>query len=367
MVKLFRSQPVLVISFIAALLTLFIVPPDKAYAGYINTTVLIELFSLMTAVGGLRSVGIFDNATSLLLRKAGNRRKLCLIFIILCCFSSMLVTNDVALLTFVPLTLLVYSGIKDEKSLIITIVLETCASNAGSMLTPIGNPQNLYVYDTYKMTAADFVKTMLPAGLISMTIICLLTFLIPREVCSSEKGETKAIPKLPTAGYLFLFVICLLTVLRVIPDVICLAAAVITALIFDRRLLAKVDYALLATFVCFFIFVGNIARIEAVREFCSSMIADRELIVTALLSQVISNVPAAVMLSGFTEDGARLLLGADIGGFGTIIASLASLISFQIYRKSERADSLKYLVIFSCINIVILIPLLLIHILILGR
>ena len=361
MKKLFRSQPVLVISFFAALATMFIIPPDKEYLGYINKTVLIELFSLMTAVGGFRSVGIFDNATSFLLKKAGTLRRLGLILIILCYFSSMLVTNDVALLTFVPLTLLLYSGIKDEKSRIITVVLETSASNAGSMLTPIGNPQNLFVYDTYKMTALSFVKTMLPAGLISIVIICLLTLLIPDTPCSSDTDRKKDIPKAPTAGYTFLFVICLLTVLRYIPDYICFAAAVVTALIFDRKLLAKVDYALLATFVFFFIFVGNIARIDVVRDFFSSVLSGRELIVTALLSQVISNVPAAVMLSGFTENGSKLLLGADLGGFGTLIASLASLISFQIYRKSEGAQSGRYILIFSCINFGMLIPLLMLH------
>lgn len=361
MKKFFRSQPVLVISFFAALLTLFIVPPDKEYLGYINKTVLIELFALMTAVGGFRSVGIFDNATSFLLKKAGTLRRLGLIFIILCYFSSMLVTNDVALLTFVPLTLLVYSGIKDEKSRIITVVLETSASNAGSMLTPIGNPQNLFVYDTYKMTALSFVKTMLPAGLISLVMICLLTLLLPDTPCTSDTANHRDIPKAPTAGYSVLFVICLLTVLRVVPDVVCLAAAVVTALIFDRKLLAKVDYALLATFVCFFIFVGNIDRIDAVRDFFSSILSGRELIVTALLSQVISNVPAAVMLSGFTENGAGLLLGADLGGFGTLIASLASLISFQIYRKSEGAQSGRYILFFSLINFGMLVPLLILH------
>lgn len=361
MKKFFRSQPVLVISFFAALITVFIVPPDKEYIGYINRTVLIELFSLMTAVGGFRSVGIFDNATSFLLKKAGTLRRLGLIFIVLCYFSSMLVTNDVALLTFVPLTLLVYSGIKDEKSRILTIVLETSAANAGSMLTPIGNPQNLFVYDEYKMSALSFLKTMLPAGIISLVMICLLTLLIPDTPCSSDSDKKKDIPKAPTAGYCVLFGICLLTVLRYVPDYICLAAAVVTALIFDRKLLAKVDYALLATFLCFFIFVGNIGRIEAVSAFFSSILTGRELIVTAMLSQVISNVPATVMLSGFTENGARMLLGADIGGFGTLIASLASLISFQIYRKAEDARPGKYILFFSLINFGMLIPLLILH------
>ena len=162
-------------------------------------------------------------------------------------------------------------------------------------------------------------------------------------------------------GYCALFVVCLLTVLRFIPDYICLGAAVLTALLFNRKLLLKVDYALLATFVCFFVFVGNIARIGAVSDFFSGILAGRELIVTALLSQVISNVPAAVMLSGFTDNGTQLILGADIGGFGTLIASLASLISFQIYRKADNAQAFKYFCVFSTINFALLILLILIH------
>ncbi len=361
MKKFFKSQPVLVISFIAAAVTMLFIHPDKQYIGYINKTVLIQLFSLMMAVAGLRSVGIFNKATSFLLRKTGSVRRLGLVFVLLCCFSAMFVTNDVALLTFVPLTLLVYDKINDEKSRIMTIVLETCAANAGSMLTPIGNPQNLFVYDEYKLSMGDFLRTLLPAGAVSMIVICLLTLLLPNTPCTASETKDTNIPKVPTMGYCALFVVCLLTVLRFIPDYICLGAAVLTALLFNRKLLLKVDYSLLATFVCFFVFVGNIARIGAVSDFFSGILAGRELIVTALLSQVISNVPAAVMLSGFTDNGTQLILGADIGGFGTLIASLASLISFQIYRKADNAQAFKYFCVFSTINFALLILLILIH------
>ncbi|MBR1824206.1 MAG: citrate transporter, partial [Ruminococcus sp.] len=284
-----------------------------------------------------------------------------LVFTLLCYFSAMFVTNDVALLTFVPLTLLVYEKISDEKSRILTIVLETCAANAGSMLTPIGNPQNLYVYDEFKLSMGDFLRTMLPAGIISLAVICLLTLMLPNNPCAASDTKHEDIPKIPTAGYCALFAVCLMTVLRVVPDVVCLGAAIAVALIFNRKLLLKVDYALLATFVCFFVFVGNIARIDAVRDFFSGILSGRELIVTALLSQVISNVPATIMLAGFTENGTQLLLGADIGGFGTLIASLASLISFQIYRKADNAQTGKYFCVFSTINFALLILLIFIH------
>lgn len=347
-----KAQPVLVISFLAAVITAFFVPPDREYLGYCNQTVLIELFALMAAVAGLRSVGLFEHATGILLRRAGSVRRLGLIFVMLCFFSSMLVTNDVALLTFVPLTLLVFRKLEGigEQCRILTIVLESAAANLGSMLTPIGNPQNLYLYDAYKLTMGDFLKTMLPTGITGLIALVLLTLLLPASPCSTETQKPDPIPKKEAAGYGLLFLFCLLTVFRVVPDWVCLIVAVAVMLLLNRKLLLKVDYALLATFVCFFVFVGNIARIEAVRAFFSGILQGREVLVSAILSQGISNVPAAVMLSGFTEKGTEILLGVDIGGFGTLIASLASLIAFQIYRKEADAQSGKYMMVFSAVN-----------------
>lgn len=349
-INFIKSQPVLIIAFVAAFITVFIVPPDSEYAGYCNKTVLIQLFCLMTAVGGLRSIGVFENIAGFLLKKAGNLRRLGLIFVLICFFSSMFVTNDVALLTFVPLTIMVYSNIHDEKSRILTIVAETAAANLGSMITPFGNPQNLYIYDMYKLSVGDFFRTMLPTGMTSIVMLILLCFILPKNSCSADAFTKKEVSKVYFGVYFALFIMCLMTVFRVIPDWVCLIAAIVIALIFDRKLLLKVDYCLLATFVCFFVFVGNIARIETVSNFFSDILEGREVIVSALLSQVISNVPAAVMLSGFTNNGTDLLLGVNLGGLGTIIASLASLISFQFYRNSEGAKSGKYMLVFSLVN-----------------
>ena len=363
--KFVKSQPVLVIAFIAAVITMFFVPPDTQYIGYVNRTVLIELFALMIAVAGFRSVGIFDRATDIMLKKAGSSRRIALILVLLCFFSSMLVTNDVALITFVPLNLMIFANAKDEKLRIRTIVLETAAANLGSMLTPVGNPQNLYIYDEFKLTAMDFVRTMLPSGIVSLVALVLLTFIIPADRCeapSEKKAEFRLVPML---GYTSLFAVCLLTVFRVVPDLVCLIAAIAVALIFDRKLLLKADYPLLATFLCFFVFVGNIARIDAVNDFFRSVLAGNELVISLLLSQVISNVPAAVMLSGFTDKGTELLLGVDLGGLGTIIASLASLISFQFYRKTPTAKTGLYLLTFTGISLILLAPLLILNLLIL--
>lgn len=365
MVRFFKSQPVLVIAFIAAVITMFFVPPDSEYVGYINRTVLIELFALMIAVAGFRSVGIFDKATDIMLKKAGTARRIALVLVLLCFFSSMLVTNDVALITFVPLSLMLFASAKDEKLRIRVIVLETAAANLGSMLTPVGNPQNLYIYDVYKLTAMDFIRTMLPSGIAALVVLVLLTLIIPAEKCGAPAEKKAEFRLVPTAAHSALFVVCLMTVLRIVPDWVCLIAAITVSLVFDRGLLLKADYPLLATFVCFFVFVGNIARIGAVSDFFRGILAGNELVVSLLLSQVISNVPAAVMLSGFTDKGTELLLGVDLGGLGTIIASLASLISFQFYRKTETARTGRYLLTFTGISMILLVPLLILNIFIL--
>ncbi len=353
-----KAQPVLVTAFMLAVLTMFLVPPDKAYRTYCNVTVLIELFALMIAVAGLRSIGIFDKMTAFLLRKAGTVRKLAVMLILINFFSAMLVTNDVALLTFVPLTVLLFEKIPDEKSRILTIVLETAAANMGSMLTPVGNPQNLYLYEAYHLTADAFIRTMLPTGLMSLFFLLLLTFLLPKQNCENQRTETPPIPRKQAWIYSGLFVFCLLTVFRIVPDWCCLLVSVLTALLLNRNLLLHVDYSLLASFICFFVFVGNAARLETVRQFFSEILTGREVIAAILLSQIVSNVPAAVMLSGFTENGTALLLGVNLGGLGTLIASMASLISYQIYRKSEHAQSGRYLLTFSGISIILLAGLL---------
>jgi Na+/H+ antiporter NhaD/arsenite permease-like protein len=362
--KFVKAQPVLVISLLLAVATMFIIPPDKEYIGYCNRTVLIELFALMAAVAGLRSIGIFDKLTKVLLSKTGTVRRLGAVLTLICFFSAMLVTNDVALITFVPLTLLIFSSINDSKSLILTVVLETAAANLGSMMTPVGNPQNLFLYDKYGLTAMTFLKTMLPVGAVGLAAVMGLTLLLPNDKCKAPESKDAEIPKLKAAVYTGLFIVCIAAVFRLIPDWVCLIAAVAAAVICDIKLLGKVDYALLATFVGFFVFVGNIARIEAVSDFFSRILAGRELISGALLSQVISNVPAAVMLAEFTDNGTQLLLGVDIGGFGTLIASLASLISFQIYRKDAKAQTGRYFAVFSVINFALLALLLVVQFLI---
>ena len=274
-----KGQPVLGISLLAALVSMCFVPPDAGYLSYCNRAVLIQLFCLMLTVAGLRSIGVFEQVTQNLLKRAGTVRRVGLFLVQLCFFSAMLVTNDVALLTFVPLTLLLFRDIGDEKSRIRVIVLETAAANLGSMMTPVGNPQNLYLYAAYQLHTGDFFRTMLPAGVLSWLVLLGLSFLLPKTPCAGKPGETTlpVIPKKPAAVYLLLFLVCLLTVFRVIPDWLCLVLTAVLVFLCDKKLFAQADYCLLGTFVCFFVFVGNIARVDAVRAFFAGVMQGREL------------------------------------------------------------------------------------------
>ena len=349
-----RSQTVLTVAFIAAVLSMAAVPPDSGYEEYIDFNVLILLFCLMGVVAGFRSAGVFEKLTETLLRYVKNSRALCFILMCVCFFTSMLVTNDVALITFVPLTLMLYSGQAGNISCIMTIVIQTAAANLGSMMTPIGNPQNLYLYSQYNLNLGDFISTLLPIGVLSFILLILSCLLVKNEpMVISHSNKTK-LDSIKLAVMVVLFIVCILTVLRIIPYIVCLVI-VCAGLLTEPKLYGKIDYFLLFTFVCFFIFVGNIGRIDIISTALFSMMSRCELIVSVLVSQVISNVPAAVMLSAFTDNASELLRGANIGGLGTPVASLASLISWQFYSKESSSKRGKYMSVFLIVNIVGLI------------
>ncbi len=349
----FKGQAVLLASMAAAVISMFFVPPDREYLGYVDLPVIILLFCLMGVVAGLRSAGVFERLTSAMLRFAGSTRILAFILMNICFFTSMLVTNDVALITFVPLTLMLYSNGGNMRNSILTIVIQTAAANLGSMMTPIGNPQNLYLYTQYNLSMGDFMSALLPVGAVSYVLLSLCCFLLKNEKMTVPESKPKELPVKKLIILAVLFIVCLLTVLRVIPHAVCLVI-VCAGLLIEPKLFTKIDYALLLTFVCFFVFVGNMGRIEAVSNALSAVMEGKELIVSVLASQVISNVPAAVMLSTFTENWKPLLQGVNIGGLGTPVASLASLISYQLFSKSQGAEKGKYMGWFLLVNIALL-------------
>ena len=372
--ELFQKETVCCIAFLLAVISMFFVSPSKNYISYIDFRVLALLFCLMAVVRGFSSIGVFTRLGTLLLHKVHSLRMLSALFIFLCFFFSMLITNDVALITFVPFTILVLSMAEQKKFLIPVIVLETIAANLGSMLTPLGNPQNLYLYTISGLSIGAFVRIMLPYSFVSAILLLIFILFLPKDTVSTVTAANTANstntvtasnitcesvkvcknPRILFAFYLILFLLCLLTVLHILPYQILFFLVLTGFLLLDYRVLKDVDYFLLLTFLCFFIFIGNMKQISLVHELISKLLVHHEVLMGIGASQIISNVPAAILLSGFTEDYSALLIGVNLGGLGTLIASLASLISFKFYTNSNGSDTRRFLGIFTLYNAIFL-------------
>ena len=353
-----KKEMVFSIAALLALASMALCPPSLEYIDYLDLSTLELLFCLMCAVAGLRHAGVMDRLAETLIERAKSAKLLALALTALCFFAAMLITNDVALITFVPLTIAVF-GSADKRRLVITVVMETVAANLGSMATPIGNPQNLFLYSSYGLSAGEFFATTLPFAALCLVITGAAAAVFKYgAIKKPEQSEKKAVNLRDTVVYTALFVVCVLTVLKLISSHICFAVVLVIVLAYNRRILLRVDYFLLLTFVCFFVFVGNISSVEAVRRAVSAALSGRELLVSAAASQVISNVPAAVMLAPFTENAKELLLGVNIGGLGTPVASLASLISYKQYCVCENPDRGAFFKIFLAVNFALLIILL---------
>ncbi len=356
--KFIKKESVLCIAGLLAVLSACIVPPCAEYLTYVDYRVLTLLFSLMLVVAGLQSIGTFQYLGQYLLSGAGSLRKLALILVELCFISSMFITNDVALITFVPFAVLMLTMAEAKRQLIPVIVLQTIAANLGSMLTPIGNPQNLYLYSAFSLSMGEFLGYMLPLALAALLLLYLAIRCLPNRPLSADPAQRQTPPKLkPLLLYLFLFLICLACVTRLLSWQLLLCILVPTLLLFNRKLFARVDYMLLLTFAFFFIFIGNMERIPSVASLLEKLIHGHELLLGILLSQCISNVPSAILLSGFTGQARPLLYGVNIGGLGTLIASLASVISYRTYTQLKEADKGRYLKTFTLYNLLFLLPL----------
>ena len=356
----FKKETVCCIAFLLAVVSMFFIPPSVNYFSYIDFRVLALLFSLMAVVRGFSSIGVFTRLGTLLLHKVHSLRTLAALFVFLCFFFSMLITNDVALITFVPFTILVLSMADQRQALIPVIVLETIAANLGSMLTPLGNPQNLYLYGKSGMSIGGFVLLMLPYTLVSLLLLLAWAALVCRKASdalsvdelvssSASQGDQKII-----LLYLVLFAVCLLSVIRVLPYGIAFAAVLVCVLFADPHTLRAVDYSLLLTFVAFFIFIGNLGRIPAFSGWLQEFLTGREVLVAVLASQVTSNVPAALLLSGFTAETQALIIGTNLGGLGTLIASMASLISYRQIARELPQGKKQYFGLFTLSNLIFL-------------
>ena len=359
-----KKETVLFAAVLLAFGSMVCVPPDMQYLSYIDYRVLALLFCLMTVMEGFKSTGFFAAVAGKLLEKVKTFRQLYLVLVFLCFFTSMWITNDVALLTFVPFTVLVLRMTGLEQEMIPVIVLQTIAANLGSMTTPVGNPQNLYLYSISGMGIGAFLQIMGPLTLISAGLIFLIC-LIHKDFPIRQGMLGKEIVGVRKAGenqvLAVLFFISLLSVFRILSWqlllLIVLASCIgIKAFCKEKYLPLEADFGLLLTFVAFFIFIGNMGRICVVREVLSQVLNGRELLISFLCSQMISNVPAAILLSGFTQEYRGLLQGVNIGGLGTLIASLASLISYKFFAaESEQTPAAgtrgRYMLTFTIWNV----------------
>ena len=358
-----KNETVLSVAAILAVISSFFVKPDMNYLEYIDFRTLALLFCLMAVMAGLQKTGVFSMLAEGMLKRVHGVKSLMFILVMLCFFFSMLITNDVALITFVPFTFTVLNivdkNVKD-RLIIPVVVMQTIAANLGSMLTPVGNPQNLYLQGISGLGVGEFITLMLPYAAISFVLLSLWIF-VRREKGRIKINFTESVhigDKKKIIVYLIAFIVCLLTVARVLDYKITLLIVIALVSAADYKIFAKVDYTLLLTFIAFFVFIGNMGRIPVFEEYLKSVIDGRECVTGVLSSQLISNVPAALLLSGFTDNFKELIIGVNLGGLGTLIASMASLISFKLLGRENKSLRGRYLVYFTVSNVLFLAVLL---------
>jgi len=346
-----KANVVLIVAFLAACVTATVVPPDAGYLSYFDFKTLTCLFCTLAIICALRNIRFFTVIAEKLVCLTGSIRRAILAILCITFIGSMLIANDMALITFLPLGYLVLSSTGQERYMAFTFIMQNIAANLGGMLTPFGNPQNLFLYNKFTIPTGEFIGIMLLPFLVSIGLIVLSCFLFVKDQpITLQKKEAARLPAKRTALYLVLFALSIVIVFRVIPYVIGLILIPAVLIIADRKALKQVDYGLLLTFVCFFIFAGNMSRIDAVNDLLSALLSKNTLLFSAFSCQFISNVPSAILLSEFTMNYRELLLGVNIGGTGTLIASLASLITFRQYTAFNPGGTKKYLVLFSAFN-----------------
>ena len=360
-IQKFKNDTILFLSGIFAFISCFFVHPDFQYIKYINYPVLAILFSLMLIVSAMMRIGTFD------FLKIHSERYIAILFVLLSFFMSMFLTNDVTLVCLIPFAIMVLNKISDNHELMITLIIMTVASNLGSMFTPIGNPQNLYLYSTYNMKMIDFLNLMLPYSIISLVLSILFVFWENKNKKTEDdivKNDVLKPNIYKLSIYIVLFILCIFTVSGQVNFLIMLFVVSSVILCMDYKAFKNADYSLLLTFVFFFILIGNIGRIDFIHSMISQLI-QKNIVLTAIFSsQIISNVPTAILLSAFTENGKALIVGTNLGGLGTIIASMASLITYKFYIKLDenRKKGENYILSFSTVNIIFLVVLYIVYI-----
>ncbi len=352
-----KKNAVMFIALLAAVLTSFLVPVDKEYMGYFDYKTLTCLFCVLAVVCALRNINFFYVLARKVVQLFKTARMSVLVLVYITFIGSMLIANDMALLTFLPLGFFVLTTTEKQKYMAFTFIMQNIAANLGGMLTPFGNPQNLYLYSNYEIPNLEFMEIMAPPFVLSVVLITVCCIIFVKSEPLSLSDEKIVLDPKKTVLYLILFALSIAIVFRGIPYWIGLIVIPIVLLIVDRKALKMVDYGLLLTFVFFFIFAGNMARIDVVRELFSNLLDKSTLLFSVLSCQVISNVPSAILLSQFTANYQDLLVGVNIGGVGTLISSLASLITFREYVKHNPEKTGYYVKMFSLFNFGFLIVL----------
>lgn len=359
--KAVKDQPVLFTALAAMLITCILVPPDKTYLGYFNLQTLATLFCTLAVVSAFDHIHVFEILSRSIIWKFSNLRNAVMALVFITFVGSMLLANDMALLTFLPLGYFVLHKTENEKSMAFTFIMQNIAANLGGMVTPFGNPQNLYLYAFYRIGTVEFVKIMFPSFLTAMALIFAVCMFVKKEPLQLKQDEGYVTDKKRTVIYSLLFAFSILIVFRIVPYA--LGTMIVTAalLFLDRKALKEVNYPLLLTFCAFFVFSGNAARIPEINAVFSEILPKNTLLFGILSCQCISNVPSAVLLSHFTSDYASLLPAVNIGGLGTPIASLASLITLTEFKKHQPQKIKWYLIQFFSLNLLFLVVLYLVQ------
>lgn len=345
-----KSRIVLIVALVAAAVTCFFVPPDGGYADYFDLDTLSCLFCTLAVVSALKRRRFFEWLAVKIVTAFGNMRRVTFALVFVTYFGSMIMANDMALITFLPLGWLVLSSCGKTKYTAFVFVMQNVAANLGGMLTPFGNPQNLYLYSFFEIGAGEFFAIMAIPFAVAFVLIAGTCLVVKPEPIRLETHPEPAPPVWRMIVYFVLFALSVMIVFRVFPYYVGLIVVTVALAILEPKCFLRVDYGLLLTFCAFFVFSGNLARIPAVRDLLASVVAMSPLLVGTATCQVISNVPSAVLLSRFTTDYRHLLIAVNIGGLGTPVSSLASLITLGEYRKREPGKTLRYLGLFSLIN-----------------
>lgn len=347
-----KKEIVLILSVSLAIITSFISSPKLSY---IDFKVLILLFNLMVVVVAFKELKVLDSIAISLLRKCSTYTSISFALVFITFLASMVVTNDVALITFVPLSIVVAK--KSDINVLKIVILQTLAANLGSSFTPMGNPQNLFIYSFYNLDPNEFFNITAPLVILSVLFLSVIILKSKKIKLDLHLEDVEIKNKKDVIFFSILFAIILLSVFHIVDYRLAFIITLLTVLILNKKLLIQIDYSLLLTFIGFFIFIGNISTMNSIRGFMMGLLnSPQSTFITSILSsQVISNVPSTMLLSGFTNNFKELLLGVNIGGMGTLIASLASVISYKIYTNEFKDDSSTYLKCFTFYNVLGLI------------